>query len=127
MTAFISGHRDLNEWEFEEHYVPAIKEAMARGDDILVCDYWGADQMAQEYLYNHEYDKVNVLHMLTSPRVNVGEFPTIGGFKTDDERDTYGTYHSDYDIAWSRKVGSGTWQNIQRRTAKAESPIGIAG
>ncbi len=118
MTAFVSGHRDINEHEFEEHYVPSLNEAMARGDEIFICDYYGADQMAQEYLYNHEYENIVILHMKESPRVNVGEWPTIGGFETDEERDAYGTYHTDYDIAWCRKHGSGTWQNLERRKLK---------
>jgi len=118
VRAFASGHRDLNEYEFEEHYVPMLNEAMARQDEIWVCDYWGADLMVQEYLYNHEYDKVTVLHMLKTPRNNIGEFPTIGGFKNDIERDSYCTENTDYDIAWSRKIGSGTWQNLQRRIEK---------
>lgn len=118
MKAFASGHRNLTPDEFEEHYVPKLNEAMERGDEIYVCDYYGADQMVQEYLFNHEYENVRVVHMKDSPRFYIGEFPLIGGFNSDDERDSYCTFNTDYDIAWSRKTGSGTWQNLERRKAK---------
>lgn len=52
VRAFVSGHRDLTVAEFHEHYAPALERAMANGDHIVVCDYVGADIMAQAYLNN---------------------------------------------------------------------------
>ena len=113
--AFISGHRDLTLAEFMDHYAPEIDRAVALGHRIVVCDYKGADLMTQEYLLMKRYHNVVVAHMFESPRNLAADFNTVCGFKSDEERDAWCTANTDYDIAWSRKPGSGTERNLIRR------------
>lgn len=122
-TAYISGHLKISKEEFAEHYVPKIDEAIKRGDNFIVCDARGVDTMAQTYLRDKLGEKsprVMVYHMMQAPRNFVGGNKTVGGFKTDTERDAACTYASDYDIAWVRpgRTGSGTEKNLYRRKEK---------
>ena len=86
------------------------------GAELWLLAAKGVDFMAQEWLsvYGHP---VTVFHMFDSPRWLLGQFPTVGGFTTDDERDAAMTAASDQDIAWVRpgREKSGTAKNIQRR------------
>jgi hypothetical protein len=122
-VAFVSGHLDLTESEFGEHYVPALDRALAAGDAFVLGDARGADLLAQRYLRARSA-RATVHHMFTAPRNNAG-FPTVGGFTTDDERDNAMTTGSDYDIAWVRpgRTKSGTARNLARRGL----PSGSAG
>jgi hypothetical protein len=120
IIGFISGHLDLTQEEFNEHYAPQIDEAIDHGDFFIVGDAKGADSMAQQYILDKlgkESKRVHVYHMFDSPRNNKGNFITAGGFKSDDKRDSAMTMFSHYDIAWVRpgKENSGTAKNIQRR------------
>jgi len=118
-TYFISGHLDLTEDEFNEHYGPIIDLALSDQDSFVIGDARGADTIAQAYLTN-KTSRVIVYHMFESPRNNVGDFPTIGGFRSDNERDSSMTQNSDHDIAWVRpgRKKSGTAKNIERRKIK---------
>jgi hypothetical protein len=120
MIYFISGHLDLSEQEFQEHYAPRIDQAIARGATFVVGDARGADALAQEYL-KRKGARATVYHMLESPRHNAG-FPTQGGFKNDLERDTAMTRDSTEDLAWIRpgREKSGTAKNLQRRAAQQQ-------
>ena len=115
LVAFISGHRDLTEEEFNIYYKPVIDNAILNKHVFYVCDYYGADFMAQKYLKSLNYPDVIVVHMLESPRNYVGDYTLVGGFSSDEDRDAFCTGITDYDIAWSRKPGSGTERNIKRR------------
>ncbi len=116
--AHISGHYDLSESEFEQHYRPRIDEAIALGDHFIVGDANGADVAAQRHLYAKlgASDRVRVFHMLDRPRHNVG-FATVGGFDSDEQRNEAMTRESDYDIAWVRRgfEHAGTARNLLRR------------
>lgn len=126
---FISGHRKISSGEFIEYYaydlIKAVKEYPFC--KFVVGDYYGIDKMAQT-LFKDLRDKVGaeinltVYHMFEKPRNNVGDWPTIGGFKTDEERDAAMTAISDEDIAWVNPKflgkNSGTEQNIMRRIIK---------
>ena len=116
MIYFISGHLSLTQSEFDAHYKPLIDEALFQGRSFVVGDAKGADTMAQDYLYG-KTDKVTVYHMFESPRYNAG-FTTVGGFLTDQERDSCMTDNSDRDIAWVRegRERSGTQKNLYRRS-----------
>lgn len=119
LTAFISGHLDITEKEFEENYIPLIDKAIEQGDNFIVGDARGVDSMAQKYLAGKSV-AVIVFHMFSSPRHNAGEFDTQGGFINDTARDRAMTLISNYDIAWV-KVGreeSGAAKNIKRRMKK---------
>jgi len=116
--AFVSGHLDVTKEEFNEFYIPKITESVKNGDFFVVGDADGADKLAQKLLSKYKCGPyVSVYHMLESPRNNEGNFDTVGGFKSDNERDTAMTKNSDYDIAWIRpgKEQSGTAKNIERR------------
>lgn len=81
----------------------------------MVGDARGADAIAQDYLWG-KTEKVTVYHIFDRPRNNPG-FLTVGGFKSDAERDEQMTAVSDADIAWVRpgKAKSGTQKNLDRR------------
>lgn len=112
---FISGHLDLTEMEFEEHYRDSIDNALKQNQGFVVGDARGADTLAQKYLLG-KTDAVVVYHMFESPRNNEG-FTTRGGFQSDAERDEQMTRDSHQDIAWVRtgREKSGTQKNLDRR------------
>lgn len=121
-TYFISGHLDLTMDEFREHYVPRIIAALANDPAaaFVVGDARGCDLMAQLHLREARALRVQVFHMFTKPRNNVGGYPTVGGFVTDFARDVAMTAASDEDIAWVRpgREKSGTAANLARRSVK---------
>lgn len=116
---FISGHLDLTQDEFDQHYQPRILAAIAAGDSFGVGDARGADTLAQAFLARMNLPdwKVVVFHMFDTPRNNVWGFQTKGGFQTDEDRDAAMTRTSDEDIAWVRpgRERSGTAKNLARR------------
>lgn len=122
-TYFISGHRDITEEEFEKNYAPEIQEIIDNDTEALfiIGDYYGVDIMAQNYLVDVlEFDpnRITVYHMLDNPRnINSKITNTVGGFKSDEERDSAMTDDSFYDLAFVRDNTklSGTAQNILRR------------
>jgi hypothetical protein len=123
MIAFISGHLDLTQEEFDLHYKPVILHAFARGHEFIMGDARGADTMAQHLLSLYAID-FTVYHMFEAPRNFINFEKTkegsklIGGFTTDKERDEAMTLHSDYDITWVREGSRkhcGTALNIKRR------------
>ncbi len=129
MIAFISGHLDLTQEEFNEHYIPRIEEAIAQRCDFVVGDAPGADAMAQQYLssrwlvWNFE---VTVYHCarFPSPRNNIamGGYPVIAVGRSQAAKDRAMTEASDFDIAWVRpgKEKSGTADNLRRRAKKVK-------
>ena len=121
-TAYISGHLKISSDEFDHNYLRPIREAMLRGDKFVVGDARGKDAMAQTYLFMVGAKDVTVYHMFDKPRNNKHNFPTVGGFKSDDERDAAMTAASDYDIAWVRpgRETSGTANNLKRRKEQNE-------
>lgn len=116
MIYFVSGHLNVTEDEFAEHYLPRLQVAVAEACKFVVGDARGTDQMAQVALANLGAE-VTVFHMLGTPRHNMGGFPTRGGFLTDTDRDAAMTAASDGDIAWVRsgREKSGTAKNLKRR------------
>ncbi len=119
-TYFVSGHLDLTADEFRDHYAPRIVAAIAADAAFVVGDARGCDLMAQIYLRDARAFRVQVFHMLGSPRYNAGGFPTVGGFVSDETRDAALTDASDADIAWVRpgRTSSGTAANLSRRYFK---------
>jgi hypothetical protein len=113
---FISGHLTITREEFAEHYAPRLREAVAQGASFVVGDARGVDAAAQAFLHV-EGASVTVYHMFTEPRNNI-DFPTVGGFTSDEERDAAMTAATSEDIAWVRpgREKSGTAKNLARRT-----------
>lgn len=122
-TYFISGHRDLTKEEFDKNYAPAIDFIIENdsGSMFVVGDYEGADILAQNYLIdvlNFNPKNITVYHIGDKPNnINPKITNFIGGFLTDEERDSAMTNASVKDIAFVRDntKWSGTAQNILRR------------
>ena len=67
--AFVSGHLDLTQEEFDEHYAQKISDALAAGDYIVVGDARGCDIMTQTYVASKGHVKaLRVFHMFAHPR-----------------------------------------------------------
>ncbi len=124
MTYFISGHREITSEEFNRLYVPVLRNVIRNDEDFhfVVGDYWGVDEMAQDWLKENLPDvercRVTVYHMFEKARVCKSSlFNQRGGFDSDESRDAAMTKNSDIDIAFVRKGkrNSGTAQNIVRR------------
>jgi hypothetical protein len=123
LTYFISGHREITQEEFDAIYVPVINRVLEGAPDcrFVIGDYWGADEMAQNYLLDVlelDPERVTVYHMLEKPRYFNSKVVNFrGGFPTDDARDEAMTEDSNEDIAFVRdpNVLSGTAKNILRR------------
>jgi hypothetical protein len=115
---FVSGHLDLTQSEFSEHYQPLLDNALSKNAFFVVGDARGADALAQAFLTG-KTNQVTVFHMFQTPRHNVGNFAVAGGFKSDDARDKAMTEASMFDIAWVRpgREASGTARNLLRRTS----------
>lgn len=122
-TYFISGHRDITDNEFECFYIPQLYYYATEFPDtqFVVGDCDGADIKAQNFLMDEikiDSSRVTVYHMFDEPRnKNEKINQLIGGFESDDERDSAMTNVSFQDIAFVRdntKI-SGTAQNILRR------------
>ncbi|MFY1825960.1 hypothetical protein ACN47A_08615 [Myxococcus fulvus] len=118
MVYFISGHLDLTEPEFHEHYAPRLERACLQGASFVLGDARGADAMAQHFIKARGAN-ATVFHMFESPRHNAG-FPNRGGFTSDLDRDTAMTLASQEDLAWIRpgREKSGTAKNLLRRLQK---------
>lgn len=132
MVYFISGHRDVSEKVFKEVYVEKIKKIISSDPNpwFLVGDYEGVDYMAQKYLESTGMGpRVKVYHMFESPRYYVEGLECVGGFISDEDRDSAMTRDSDFDIAFysPRKKESGTFQNIARRWGILASLLIILG
>lgn len=132
---FVSGHLNLTQKEFDEHYADKILDAIKSNSKIITSDSKGCDTFTQQFLVNNAVKPNNVViyHMFDKPRVNIGNFPSVGGAKSDEERDSMMTRNSTHDIAWVRpesetkklveaegkkyRIGriSGTEKNILRR------------
>lgn len=120
LTAMISGHLNLTEEEFKEHYEPLLWRAVRSGHAFVVGDAPGADAMAQEFLSQRlRRISVTVYHCarFPSPRNNIGDFPVIAVGDSQTAKDKAMTLASDYDIAWVRpgREDSGTARNLARR------------
>lgn len=118
MTYFISGHLDCTAEEFSTHYSTIIQKLAFFGHSFIVGDARGADTLAQKLLSRIAPKATTVYHMFDKPRNCVSpHFKTVGGFTSDNERDTAMTVASDRDIAWVRpgRETSGTAKNLKRR------------
>lgn len=126
MTYFVSGHRDLTQEEFNEHYIPLIDKVIKEDvwAEFVVGDWEGCDTMFIEHLLtNPNYPDIIVV-CVKDPRIKpFGEdlFHYCRTYSkscnTYDECDEWMTYNSDFDIAWIRpgREDSHTAKNIKRR------------
>lgn len=117
-VVFVSGHLDISDGEFVQHYQSKLVGYIEAGAHFVVGDAMGTDMLTQRFLRAKNVSSVVVFHMFDSPRNNLG-FATQGGFGSDAERDLAMTQMSDVDLAWVRpgREKSGTAMNIARRTS----------
>ncbi len=113
--AFVSGHVDITEEEFNLHYKDKLDEAIVNGDSFVMGESNGVDDLAQKYLNLKGVKNITIYHLFEKPRVNYGNYQSIGGYTKHSQKDKDMTLNSDYDIAWSKRKGSGTDQNLKRR------------
>ena len=125
MTYFISGHRDLTQEEFNEHYAPILEKVLKEdwGCHFVLGDWEGCDKMALEFILSQE-DYYNSIEIFYVNKVRIQPFGKhIYNFKdlyvcsrsTYDDCDEAMTKFSDFDIAWVRpgKEDSHTAMNIK--------------
>lgn len=121
MTYFVSGHRDLTQEEFEEHYVPLINFIVAEDfySKFVVGDWEGCDNMFIQYMEDNHTDIPIDIYYVDILRVRTGNYNSYRLLKCDnyDECDASMTKYSTFDIAWIRpgKEDSHTAKNIKRR------------
>lgn len=129
-TVFVSGHMHVTDAEFNQHYAQQIEALLAapEGTHFLVADAPGFDTKVQGILADSGA-KVTVYHMKSAARVNVGEFETVGGFATAEERDAAMTAASSADLAWVRpgRSASGVGDNLKRRAKQSGGMLLTAG
>ena len=126
MRYFVSGHRDLTQEEFNEHYIPLI-ETVLKEDiwaEFIVGDWEGCDTMFIEYMISKRSYPDIIVTCVENPRIKpFGEdlFHYCRTYSklcnTYDECDAFMTQESDFDIAWIRpgRGDSHTALNIKRR------------
>lgn len=133
---FISGHRNITEYEFNTHYTKLIDEYIdwvnaisPLGDKCLtfyVGDCEGCDKMTIYYLISKLCHNIKlVICSLKRPFVGQIDYSlcqndnitVIKKFITHEERDSYMTSNTTCDIMWIRpgQWTSGTAQNFVRR------------
>jgi hypothetical protein len=110
---FVSGHLDLTPEEFKQHYYPPIRQTLYDYPLFLVGDAPGCDELFQRLMCAAGLSsRVQVYHMLDRPRRWVLPQPKergrgqpipsstlVGGYQTDEDRDSDMTDDSDDDIA----------------------------
>ncbi len=121
-VVFISGHRNITQEEFTEHYTDAIVDAVLDGCSFVVGDCLGCDFRAQQLLIQSGCEDVTVYHMGDTPTFYVDDLDTKGDFVSHIDRDWAMSLVSDRDLCWIRKgkERSGTAQNVQRRKLKED-------
>lgn len=127
MVYFISGHRDLTDIEFREHYKPIIDMVIDHDPiaDFVVGDWEGCDTLTIAYLLDnlHFTGQIHVV-CINEPRIkyygdDLENYEQVVLHYKDsyDECDASMTENSDFDIAWIRpgRENSHTAKNIKRR------------
>lgn len=135
---FIGGHRNISKEEFENHYKSKIDHFILwikHSDSYLnsskkltfyIGDCEGCDKMAINYIISKLCHNIKlVICSLKEPfegQINYtlcvnDNITVIKDFNTHEERDTYMTVNTNYDILWIRQNEwtSGTAQNFVRR------------
>ena len=126
-SIFVSGHREITEIEFREHYANHIlgilrsKNSNTVLPHFVVGDYYGVDKMFQDFAVEHDFHGlVTVYHMGDKPNpenYNPKITSLKGGFDSDEARDYAMTKATQQDLLWVRpgKEHSGTDFNRIRR------------
>lgn len=138
-TAFISGHTDLNDQEFQQYYVPQLQHVISEKHNVVLGNAPGADTKVLEYLLTAGHDPKQVTVYIFSRTddhatlrqwyIEKYKVSVLNNWTSYNKRDTAMTFASDYDLCWVRseeecrclygdqyrKRVSGTEQNLIRR------------
>lgn len=126
MRYFVSGHRDLTQEEFDEHYIPLIQKVFEQDKvpEFNVGDWEGCDALFLDYVSSLNKCLWVNIYSVKEPRNNPTFYEghpekifTNKQRSTYDECDASMTRYSDFDIAWIRpgREDSHTAKNIKRR------------
>ena len=122
MIYFVSGHRNLTEKEFFDHYVPKIEKIMREDKFVsfVVGDWEGCDSMFLNFIKHTYFIQPRIhIYYANTPRVDLEGLDNISLYNksTYDECDASMTKDSNFDIAWIRpgREDSHTALNIKRR------------
>ena len=74
-VCFVSGHRNITQDEFDEHYIPLINDAVDDGCSFVLGDFEGVDLLSQQLLSSIDA-KFTVYHMGDTPQHIVGDVET---------------------------------------------------
>lgn len=135
-TYFVSGHLDLSEAEFAQHYVPQLTQyASEPQTQFIVGTARGADSMALHWLLDngahitvcHKSAAVHPAWSAEFESCTARIHAIVGGFDTDEARDTYMTAHSDADIAWVRPMTPEIEARLKAELGKRYKPGRVSG
>ncbi len=140
-VAFVSGHTDLTDDEFDEHYRAQLECVVENKHCVVVGNADGADARSLRYLLaaGHDPSLITVYVFDRGGENRVAHYQqqfgvaAIGGWPSYNKRDAAMTAASDYDLCWVRpeaecrrlygdsyrKRVSGTEQNVLRRQKMA--------
>ncbi len=145
-VAFISGHVDLLQSEFDQHYIPAINQAINNGNHYVLGNARGGDTMGLTYLLSQKVDPTHITIYVYDKYVsdydNKKKYAHLDvnikcGYQSYTSRDADMTTNSHYDIAWVRSKEaskvlygdaykprvSGTQHNLNRRLKLNKSKL----
>ena len=132
---FVSGHVDVTQQDFDDHYKNELIEATkSKNSRFVMGNAKGIDTMALEFLIEllgpDNLYRITVYHLGKKSHLKDKRIRTIGGFGNHNNKDTAMTNASNKDIAWVRPEEesrilygsnynpnriSGTQHNINRR------------
>lgn len=125
-TAMISGHIDISEAKFLQHYRTALDSAITDGNSFVLANADGADALSLRYLLHHGVTPSRITIYLRAPPAARGKHKSRTACEDGDaeadvvqryweegfmvrsivgsytERDAAMTRESDYDILWLR-------------------------
>ena len=77
-VAFISGHTDLSQIDFDRIYEPLICEAIASGHTFILGDALGVDTIALTYLLSWKDDLRQRVTVYASRKYNIPKLTALG-------------------------------------------------
>lgn len=130
IVVFISGHRNITQEEFQEHYHKQLNNYILNNVSFVLGDSLGCDQMALDYLIDKKYEpnKITVyiaddsLRNWDLSKNKYSDYNIIFkrkapedpyNFRNYNDRDNHLTNISNKDLLWVRP--SGTLNNLNRR------------
>lgn len=110
--AFISGHLDLTNIEFEKYYIDKINNAIINNHKFVIGNSRGADEMSLNYLLEKKINPENITIFIFSydkSRNHEEKYKKLGlktyksiNYKKPEDRDKDMTKLSTYDILYVR-------------------------